>query len=124
MEIALLILQVLMLVFFGITGPMKIFRHPHMVEEFERFGYPYWLARLAGVLEMIAVFLLLGGFIQPGLYGAGALLLACVMAGAAYVNFAKRPPSFGIGTLFLMLVCLLPALHYREPLLALATNTP
>jgi hypothetical protein len=42
-------LLVLMLIFLVIAGPMKVFKHPHMVREFERFGYPYWLARLAGV---------------------------------------------------------------------------
>jgi uncharacterized membrane protein YphA (DoxX/SURF4 family) len=48
--VALITLLVLMVLFFGISGLMKVCKHQHMVREFERFGYPYWTARLAALL--------------------------------------------------------------------------
>ncbi len=119
MAITLVVLLVVMVVFFGITGLMKVLRHPHMVLEFERFAYPYWLARLAGTIECIAVVLLLAGFVYPACFAIGGLLLAGVMAGAAWINFSKRPPSFVIGTLVLLALCLIPTLYYYDELAAL-----
>ena len=116
MAIAVIALLVLMLIFFGITGPMKLFKHPHMVKEFERFGYPYWLERRAGMIEYVSLALLLTGFIHSAFFAMGGLLLACVMAGAVYINFIKRPPAFGIGTLVLLLVCLVPSFYYHNEL--------
>lgn len=120
--VAVIALLVLMVVFFGITGPMKVFTHPHMVREFERFGYPYWLARVAGTSEILSVAILLAGFFQPAYFAIGSLLLACVMAGAACINFIKRPPAFGIGTLVLLALCLVPAFYYYNALAALLNS--
>lgn len=63
--VTLIVLLVLMVVFFGITGLMKVLRHPHRVQEFERFAYPCWLARLADTIERTPFALLLAGFATP-----------------------------------------------------------
>lgn len=107
------------IVFFSIAGYMKLTAHPHMTEEFDSFGYPYWLARLAAVLEIMCVSCLLIGFWQPLFTVLGGVGLAGIMAGAAYINFIKRPPSFGWGTLVLLVLCLVPPLYYQAELLPL-----
>lgn len=105
-------LQILFILFFSFTGAIKLFAHHHMIEEFDKFGYPHWLMRLAGILEIVAAALLIAGFSHP-IYGAlGAIILSCVMIGACYTNFTQRPAAFGWGTLVLVLLCAWLATHY------------
>ncbi len=100
------ILQLLFIVLFGAAAILKLTRHPHMLEEFEKFAYPYWLAYLAAVAEVIAVSLLAAGFFYPLATSLGALLLFFTMLGAALINFLKRPASYGIGVLVIAALCL------------------
>lgn len=100
------ILQLLFIAFFGIAAIFKLVRHPHMVQEFESFAYPYWLAYLAAMLEVVAVGLLIAGFFYPAATALGALLLFITMLGAALINFIKRPASYGVGVLVIAALCL------------------
>lgn len=100
-----MVLQALFIAFFGVAALFKLIRHPHMVEDFEKFAYPYWLAYLAAVGEVLAVTLLVVGFFQPAYTALGALLLFVIMLGAAFINFIKRPPSYGIGVLVIAALC-------------------
>ena len=112
MSVAIIILQIVFIIFFSITGAMKILAHTHMIEEFDNFGYPYWLMRLAGGIELVATPLLLIGFWNP-VYGAlGASLLTAVMIGACYTNFTQRAAAYGWGTLVLVLLCAGLATHF------------
>lgn len=112
-----LILEVVLGVFFLATGLLKLFGHPHMVREFRRFQYPLWLMRLAGALEVAAAPGLLLGYWLPWWALLGAALLCCVMVGATYTNFTRRPPAFGWGTLVILGLCLVPVL-VRFPLVS------
>ncbi|MEZ5504560.1 MAG: DoxX family protein [Gammaproteobacteria bacterium] len=92
-------------VFFLVAGLMKLFAHDHMVREFRRFQFPFWLMRLAGGIEVVAAPGLLLGLWLPWYSLLGALLLCGVMVGATYTNFVKRPPAFGWGTLVILGLC-------------------
>ncbi|CAA0107514.1 DoxX family protein [Zhongshania aliphaticivorans] len=112
MNIAITGLQIIFIAFFSITGAMKLFSHHHMIEEFDNFGYPHWLMRLAGILEILAAPLLVAGFWSP-IYGAlGAIVLSSVMIGACYTNFTQRPAAYGWGTLILVILCAGLAAHF------------
>lgn len=104
----MLILEVVLGVFFLVTGLMKLFAHSHMVIEFKRFQYPLWLMRLAGGLELAAAPGLLFGYWLPWWALLGAAVLCCVMVGATYTNFVKRPPAFGWGTVVILALCAVP----------------
>ncbi len=112
-------LQLLFTAFFSVAAIMKLCRHPHMVDEFRKFGYPYGLARFAGLCEIIAVACLLLGWWLPLATALGAGLLAAMMVGAAYVNFSKRPARYGWGTLVIAALCLWLAAATRQPWLDL-----
>lgn len=112
MNIALTALHILFILFFSIAGAMKTFGHHHMVEEFDNFGYPHWLMRLAGILELFATPLLIAGFWNPICGTFGATILSGVMIGACYTNFTQRPAAYGWGTLLLMLLCAGLAAHF------------
>ncbi len=101
----LLILEVVLGVFFLVAGVMKVVAHSHMVNEFNRFHYPLWLMRVAGLLEILAAPGLLVGYWLPWWTLLGALMLCGVMVGATYTNFVKRPPVFGWGTLVILALC-------------------
>ncbi|MBD2858079.1 DoxX family protein [Spongiibacter sp. KMU-158] len=115
----MLILQLLFIVLFGIAAIFKFIRHPHMVEEFEKFEYPYWLAYVAASAEIIAISLLIAGFFYPAATALGALVLFCTMLGAAAINFIKRPASYGIGVLIIAALCLWLASSQLDSLNAL-----
>jgi len=111
MYITVTIILILMIVFFSIACLMKLFSHQHMINEFRRFKLPYWLARFAGAIECIGVIFLILGF-WDGLYiVVGSVILSCTMVGAAYINFVKRPLTFGYGTLLILVVCLIPGIY-------------
>lgn len=102
----LIALEWLLGLFFLVSGFLKVIGHSHMVEEFERFQYPLWLMRLAGIIELIAAPGLLLSPWLPWWTLVGSTLLCGVMVGAAYTNFVKRPPVFGWGTVVILLLCL------------------
>ncbi|MEX1665561.1 DoxX family protein [Zhongshania arctica] len=112
MNIAVSILQIVFIVFFSIAGAMKVLGHTHMRDEFDNFGYPHWLMRVAGTLELIATPLLIVGFWQPIYAAFGASLLTAVMIGACYTNFTQRPAAYGWGTMVLALLCAALAAHF------------
>jgi hypothetical protein len=70
------------------------------------------------MLEVIGVACLVAGFWQALFTVLGGIWLAGIMAGAAYINFTRRPASFGWGTLVLLALCLLPPLYFRDALLS------
>ncbi|NGY04282.1 DoxX family protein [Solimonas terrae] len=105
MNVAAAIVQCLLLLFFLPAAVLKLAGHRHMREEFTRFRLPYALARCAGAVELLACLLLLAGFRQAFCAALGACLLVPVMIGASWINFTRRPPAFGWGTLVLLLVC-------------------
>ncbi|MCG8315243.1 MAG: DoxX family protein [Pseudomonadales bacterium] len=104
-SVLLIILQVLLGIFFLVAGVMKVVGHDHMVREFKRFDYPFWLMRLAGAVEVISAPGLLLAFWLPLWAFLGSALLSCVMVGATYTNFTKRPPVFGWGTVVILGLC-------------------
>jgi len=98
-------IQLLIILFFLPAAIFKLIGHPHMRKEFARFHFPFWVARLAGTIELFACVMLMIGF-SGSVWGLlGGLLLIGVMAGATWTNFAKRPPVFGWGTLVILLLC-------------------
>ncbi|HVK98327.1 MAG TPA: DoxX family protein [Dongiaceae bacterium] len=108
------ILEWVLGVFFLMTGLLKLFGHAHMKKEFRRFQYPFWLMRLAGAIETVAAPGLLLGLWLPMWTLLGAVLLSCVMVGATYINFTKRPPAFGWGTLVILGLCVLVVWGRRD----------
>lgn len=77
-NVVLWVLQVAAAGMFLLAGFSKLAGAPEMVALFDAVGVGQWFRHVTGSLEVLGAALLL----VPRLSGVGALLLACVMAGA------------------------------------------
>lgn len=81
-SVALWVLQVAAAAMLAMAGSAKLTGAPDMIALFEAVGVGQWFRYLTGALEVGGAVLLL----VPALAGAGALLLAGVMAGAVFTH--------------------------------------
>lgn len=81
-NVALWVLQVAAAAMLGMAGFAKLTGAPDMVALFDAVGIGQWFRYATGALEVAGAALLL----VPALAGAGALLLAGVMLGAALTH--------------------------------------
>jgi putative oxidoreductase len=90
-NIVLWTLQVLVALAFAAAGSGKLLGSADMVALFDAIGIGQWFRYVTGSLEVLGALLLL----VPGKSVFGALLLACVMAGAivAHVTVLHTPPT-------------------------------
>jgi putative oxidoreductase len=82
LNIALWTLQVLVALTFVAAGSGKLLGSPAMIALFDAVGIGQWFRYVTGSLEMLGALLLL----VPGKTALGAVLLACVMAGAVVAH--------------------------------------
>jgi putative oxidoreductase len=83
-NIALWTLQVLMALAFVAAGSGKLLGGADMIALFDVVGLGQWFRYVTGSLEVLGALLL----IVPGKSAFGAVLLACVMAGAVVAHLA------------------------------------
>ncbi len=86
-------------VFFTGAAVLKLTRHTHMVEEFEKMDLPYGLAYLSGAVEIVMGPAMIVGIWVPAVAGAAASVMFCTMLGAALVNLIGRSAAMAIGVL-------------------------
>ncbi len=88
---ALWTLQVLAALVFVAAGSGKLLGSRDMIALFDAVGIGQWFRYLTGSLEVLGALLL----IVPGKTAVGAVLLACVMAGAvaAHVSVLHTAPT-------------------------------
>jgi len=91
LNIALWTLQVLVALAFVAAGSGKLLGSADMVAVFDAVGIGQWFRYVTGSLEVLGALLL----IVPGRTAFGAVLLACVMAGAvvAHLTVLPTPPT-------------------------------
>ena len=82
LNIALWTLQVLVALALGAAGSGKLLGSPAMIALFDAVGIGQWFRYVTGSLEVLGALLL----IVPGRAVFGAVLLACVMAGAVVAH--------------------------------------
>lgn len=82
MNIALWTLQVLVALAFLAAGSGKLLGSPDMIALFDAVGVGQWFRYVTGSLEVLGVLLL----VIPGKAAFGAVLLACIMAGAVVAH--------------------------------------
>ncbi len=83
-NIALWTLQVLVALAFVAAGSGKLLGSPDMIALFDAVGIGQWFRYVTGSLEVLGARVL----IVPGKAAFGAVLLACVMAGAVVAHLA------------------------------------
>src|SRR6266851_2662848 len=83
-NIALWTLQVLVALAFVAAGSGKLLGGADMIALFDAVGLGQWFRYVTGSLEVLGALLL----IVPGQSAFGAVLLACVMAGAVVTHLA------------------------------------
>src|SRR5712691_846305 len=81
-NIALWTLQLLVTLAFVAAGSGKLLGSPDMIALFDAVGIGHWFRYVTGSLEVLGALLL----IVPGKTAFGAVLLACVMAGAVVAH--------------------------------------
>jgi uncharacterized membrane protein YphA (DoxX/SURF4 family) len=97
------ILTVVLALVFVAAGVPKLIGAQAMVQAFAQYGFGQWLRYLTGVLEIAGA----AGILIPGLRFWGALLLACVMAGATLTNiFIMHTVGATVLTIVLMVIAL------------------
>jgi len=82
LNLALCTLQVLVALTFVAAGSGKLVGSAQMVALFDAVGLGQWFRYVTGLLEVLGALLL----IVPGKTAFGAVLLACVMAGAVVAH--------------------------------------
>lgn len=82
MNIALWTLQVLVALAFLAAGSGKLLGSPDMIALFDAVGVGQWFRYVTGSLEVLGALLL----VIPGKAAFGAVLLACIMAGAVVAH--------------------------------------
>jgi putative oxidoreductase len=90
-NIALWVVQILLLAAFVSAGGSKLMGAPAMVQMFDQIGVGQWFRYVTGVLEVgSGIFMLI-----PGLAGFGAAVLVCVMVGAiiTHLTVLHTPPT-------------------------------
>jgi putative oxidoreductase len=87
LNIALWTVQVLVALAFVAAGSGKLLGSSDMIALFDAIGIGQWFRYLTGSLEVLGALLL----IVPGRAAFGAVLLACVMAGAVVAHLAVLP---------------------------------
>jgi putative oxidoreductase len=95
LNIALWTLQVLVTLAFVAAGSGKLLGSLDMIALFDAVGVGQWFRYLTGSLEVLGALLL----IVPGKTAFGAVLLACVMAGAvvAHLTVLHSAPTAPFG---------------------------
>lgn len=97
---------------------MKLARHQHFVEEFDKMQMPYFLAYISGAVEIVCGPALIAGIWFPAAAGIASAVLFWVMIGAASVNLLAegRGMRLALGVLVIFaLPMLLIALYYQGP---------
>ena len=91
LNIVLWTLQVLVALVLVAAGSGKLLGSPDMIALFDAVGIGQWFRYVTGSLEVLGALLL----IVPGKTALGAVLLACVMAGAvvAHLTVLPTPPT-------------------------------
>src|SRR5712691_8365141 len=84
LNVALWTLQVLVSLAFAAAGSGKLLGSPDMIALFDAVGIGQWFRYVTGSLEVLGALLL----IVPGTTAFGAVLLACVLAGAVVTHLA------------------------------------
>jgi uncharacterized membrane protein YphA (DoxX/SURF4 family) len=91
LNLALWTVQALVALAFLAAGSGKLLGSPTMIALFEAVGIGQWFRYVTGSLEVLGAFLL----IIPGRAAFGAVVLACVMAGAivAHLTVLHTAPT-------------------------------
>jgi putative oxidoreductase len=91
LNMALWTLQVLVALAFVVAGSGKLLGSPAMIALFDTIGIGQWFRYVTGSLEVLGALLL----IVPDKTAFGAVLLACVMAGAvvAHLTVLQTAPT-------------------------------
>lgn len=91
--------RILLALAFGAAGTSKLVGAPQMVQLFEAVGFGLWFRYLTGIVEIIAVVLLLA----PSTGFLGGILAAATMAGAVGAHLlligGSPLPAIGLGLL-------------------------
>ncbi|WP_225801871.1 DoxX family protein [Streptomyces sp. NK15101] len=88
-NVALLVIQVLLVPFYLAAGSAKLAGAEQMVEFFDQIGAGQWLRYLTGTVEVLGAL----GLLVPRLTGAAALGLTVLMTGAVVTNLVAGTPS-------------------------------
>ena len=103
MRILTWILTIVLALLFMAAGIPKLIGTQAMVQEFGQIGFGQWLRYLTGILEVCGA----AGILIPKLRFWGALLIACVMAGATATNlFILHMAGTAVLTIVLMALAL------------------
>jgi putative oxidoreductase len=82
LNIALWTLQVLLALAFVAAGSGKLLGRPDTIALFDAIGVGQWFRYITGSLEVLGALLV----VVPGTTALGAVLLACIMAGAVVAH--------------------------------------
>lgn len=84
-----MILQIVLAVYIGLGGFIKILQLNFQVEHWKLYQYPMWFMTITGILELIALVALIWGLWNQNLSIIGSLLILVLMIGAIYTHIFR-----------------------------------
>ncbi|MFD0871943.1 DoxX family protein [Paenibacillus residui] len=102
----IIIVQVILIVMFGISVTMKLLRTRSMVQHWKEYRYPMWFMNVVALLELAGVIGLLAAFWVPVLLKAPAALLIILMLGAIHAHLvrAKHKPIMALNACAMLIL--------------------
>lgn len=101
--------------FFTGAAAMKLARHQHFIEEFDKMQMPYFLAYISGAVEIICGPALIAGIWFPAAAGVASAVMFWVMIGAAVINLLAKGRgmrlALGILVIFALPMLLIALYH-------------
>ncbi len=111
------ILQIILAVFIGLGGIIKVLRIDFQVQHWQEYQYPMWFLTVTGIMEIIAAIAIIAGFWNRGLVLIGSSIIVVFMLGAIYTHlFRVHQPLNTIipSTICLILSIILIVRYYNQ----------
>lgn len=105
-NMVIIIVQMILIVMFGISVTMKLLRTRSMVQHWKEYRYPMWFMNVVALLELAGVIGLLAAFWVPVLLKASAALLIILMLGAIHAHLvrAKHKPIMALNACAMLIL--------------------
>ncbi|KKI91543.1 hypothetical protein WQ54_14210 [Bacillus sp. SA1-12] len=112
---AIKILQLILTVFIGLGGVIKIIKPTFQIEHWNLYQYPMWFMTVTGIMEIIASLALALGFWNRYYTLIGCSIIIVLMLGAIYTHIFRVHQAFKMAipsTLCLLLAIIIFVRYY------------
>lgn len=103
------ILQIILALFIGIGGIIKVLRIDFQVKHWQEYQYPMWFLTVTGVMEIVAAIAIFTGLWNHLLAIIGSVIVIVFMLGAIYTHIIKVQQP--LSTVIPSAICLIVSIY-------------